>query len=316
MPIPAAMAAAIPAAAAQAITSIGGLIAGGSQNRRNIAFQREANAQNIAFQQQTNQQQMAFQREMYDLQRRHSLQDFTMQNEYNSPTSQMARLREAGLNPHLVYGNGATQTAAPVRSSSPSGGGLQAPNVHAPKVDNSYIQNALNLAPYFQMQNMALQADNLKQINTKLSAEAKLLSIKSINEALNTDYMKAKIRGADLKNILNETTQWAQQELAFLRNDKLKADIDFTQSSNVRADKLSTEQILRSAAERGLIHLKGQNLQQVTANEGVRNDLLKIERTIRNAGGNPNDPAWQRILIIMLAKSLKKLGVDVGVTPL
>ena len=33
-------------------------------------------------------------------------------NEYNAPTAQMARLREAGLNPNLVYGKGATATSS------------------------------------------------------------------------------------------------------------------------------------------------------------------------------------------------------------
>lgn len=37
-----------------------------------------------------------------------------MQNEYNKPINQMERLKEAGLNPNLVYSNGATTTAGPV----------------------------------------------------------------------------------------------------------------------------------------------------------------------------------------------------------
>lgn len=37
-----------------------------------------------------------------------------MQNEYNKPINQMERLKEAGLNPNLVYGGGATTTAGPV----------------------------------------------------------------------------------------------------------------------------------------------------------------------------------------------------------
>lgn len=39
------------------------------------------------------------------------------QNEYNKPINQMARLREAGLNPNLVYGN-----SADTLSAGPSGG--------------------------------------------------------------------------------------------------------------------------------------------------------------------------------------------------
>lgn len=42
------------------------------------------------------------------------------QNEYNKPINQMARLREAGLNPNLVYGNG----AGSLESASPSGGAM------------------------------------------------------------------------------------------------------------------------------------------------------------------------------------------------
>jgi hypothetical protein len=37
-------------------------------------------------------------------------QFWNMQNKYNTPQSQMARLKEAGLNPALIYGSGATNT--------------------------------------------------------------------------------------------------------------------------------------------------------------------------------------------------------------
>ncbi len=48
-----------------------------------------------------------WQEKMYGIQRQDSLADWAMQNEYNHPSSQMARLRAAGLNPNLVYGHGA-----------------------------------------------------------------------------------------------------------------------------------------------------------------------------------------------------------------
>ncbi len=37
---------------------------------------------------------------------------WNLENEYNKPVNQMARLKEAGLNPNLVYGSGATTLAA------------------------------------------------------------------------------------------------------------------------------------------------------------------------------------------------------------
>lgn len=48
-----------------------------------------------------------------------------MENEYNKPVNQMARLEEAGLNPNLVYGNGATSLGGSMGSvSQPTASGL------------------------------------------------------------------------------------------------------------------------------------------------------------------------------------------------
>ena len=53
----------------------------------------------------------------YLTQRKDTLSDWNMQNEYNSPSAAMERLRKAGLNPNLVYGDGnAIQSASPIKS--------------------------------------------------------------------------------------------------------------------------------------------------------------------------------------------------------
>lgn len=78
MPIPLALAAA-------AIPAITDLVNSGST--------RYTNAQNRAFSQQ-----------MYDRQRADALTDWDKQNKYNSPSQQMQRYKEAGLNPNLIYG--------------------------------------------------------------------------------------------------------------------------------------------------------------------------------------------------------------------
>lgn len=58
-------------------------------------------------------------------------------NEYNSPKSQMARLKEAGLNPNLVYGNGIKNV-----------GNSQLPKYNSPTADYSQVpanQTASNI---------------------------------------------------------------------------------------------------------------------------------------------------------------------------
>lgn len=90
---------------------IGALIAGGasllgsalgfgSQKKTNKANMELARYQN---EWQTQENEKAYQR---------NLQMWNLQNEYNSPTQQMARLRSAGLNPNLVYGSGVTGNSA------------------------------------------------------------------------------------------------------------------------------------------------------------------------------------------------------------
>lgn len=68
-----------------------------------IATQEDKHAQRRAFD--YNMQMAKYQNEV-------NLENWTRQNEYNSPSAQMERLKAAGLNPNLVYGGGSAQTAA------------------------------------------------------------------------------------------------------------------------------------------------------------------------------------------------------------
>lgn len=70
------------------------------------------------------------QRELMSLQNQYAIENFNRENAYNSPKEQMRRLREAGLNPALMYQNGAAGVsgniaapaapAAPMQSTTPA----------------------------------------------------------------------------------------------------------------------------------------------------------------------------------------------------
>lgn len=90
----------IGAAIAAGASILGGVLGSRSQKKTNDKNMELAKYQN-AWQAQENEK--AYQR---------SLQMWNLQNEYNSPTQQMARLRTAGLNPNLVYGSGVTGNSA------------------------------------------------------------------------------------------------------------------------------------------------------------------------------------------------------------
>lgn len=53
---------------------------------------------------------------MWERQRDNDLANWNRANAYNSPQSQMARFKEAGLNPHLIYGKGSSGNTTAMRS--------------------------------------------------------------------------------------------------------------------------------------------------------------------------------------------------------
>lgn len=82
------------AALISAGTSLSNSIIGAGQSRRNTVSQMKHN--------------MAQQKRAQDW----SLEMWHRQNQYNTPAEQMKRFKEAGLNPHLIYGQGDAGNAA------------------------------------------------------------------------------------------------------------------------------------------------------------------------------------------------------------
>lgn len=72
--------------------------------------------------------------------RQFNLKLWNMQNDYNTPKNQMARLAAAGLNPNLVYGSGSASVgnASPPAAASPVN--YRAPNIDLPSVVNVLAQ--------------------------------------------------------------------------------------------------------------------------------------------------------------------------------
>lgn len=82
---------------------------------------------------------------------------------YNSPAQQMQRLRDAGLNPNLVYGNGAVGNTS-----------SKTPEYNAPHVQSTIDPgNPVEiLSQYQNAQTQRLQQENLKQSATLIKAQA------------------------------------------------------------------------------------------------------------------------------------------------
>lgn len=75
---------------------------------------------------------------MYGQQRQDAMADWNMQNAYNDPSAQMARLQAAGLNPNLVYGSGSAANT----TTAPRGANAPTPRFQAPQVDPAGVVHA------------------------------------------------------------------------------------------------------------------------------------------------------------------------------
>lgn len=94
------------------------------------------------------------------------------QNEYNSPSAQMKRLKEAGLNPNLIYGsspaNAAGQAMTPGRSGPPQ----------AKAAQQSWINPFQGIEQFADFKLKQAQVDNLEQ-QTKVAAAEELYKLQA-----------------------------------------------------------------------------------------------------------------------------------------
>jgi hypothetical protein len=119
---------------------------------------------------------------MYGIQRKDALSDWDRQNAYNAPQQQMQRLKEAGLNPNMVYGKGTidNQTGA-VRSTDVKG---WQPDV--PKIDAQAIPQMLSA--FVDMEQKKVSTDNTRAATKVAEEQAKYISANRLKVLGETDY--------------------------------------------------------------------------------------------------------------------------------
>lgn len=143
-----------------------------------------------------NQRAFDFQREMFDKQGQRELQYWNMQNQYNSPQAQMKRLQEAGLNPNLVYGNGADAQSAKLSA----GAAPSAPSQRSEALDlQSVAQTALASQQLkANIDQTVAQTQAIKQ-NTAIGS-FELEAKKQLGQSTFTRALAAKVQNASMQD--------------------------------------------------------------------------------------------------------------------
>lgn len=150
-------------------------------------------------------------------------------NEYNSPTAQMTRLKQAGLNPNLVYGSGTV-----VGNSTATLPKYQAPRIEAPKDLGSNFMGVLS--QYENIKQQSAQTDLIKQNLKNAQIQESILNNQATKGGTENQFLSDYLtnRNRNLGNQVDLTGQNVvfNQLTKYLHRDgeKWKADNDFYQS--------------------------------------------------------------------------------------
>lgn len=253
----------------------------------------------------TSKKQRKWAEQQYEKQRQHALQDWNTQNAYNSPAAQMQRLKDAGLNPHLVYGNGADATSAAMPRNSDTGTW----NPEAPQMPEGMAQRSL--MNYYDTQFRQQQTDNLQVQRTLMEQQAIHTAAQTASTLAGT--AKTKVETETLSQLQQTTVEAARANL-----NKILLDSQYTSDENKRKQELHTgnlqslaQSIIKQRLDAAKTIQETNQIKQSVENMKLDQKLKEIEIEIRKKGGNPNDPYWQKKVIDFIEKGFGGLHAPV-----
>lgn len=180
--------------AASAIGAIGNFFTGGASARKQYQYQSK----------------------LMDKQNQQQIDFWKMNNEYNTPFNQRARLEQAGLNPDLMYGGSGNIGQSQMPSAASPGS--------APNVDYGSFSDNLRFA---------MQAQVMDAQVSKIEHENRLLAEQALNQAEQRELWAAQAKEAWLRaehqGIYNrhaDTRYFLENETRGFKNTLLGADVN------------------------------------------------------------------------------------------
>lgn len=180
--------------AASAIGAIGNFFTGGASARKQYQYQSK----------------------LMDKQNQQQIDFWKMNNEYNTPFNQRARLEQAGLNPDLMYGGSGNIGQSQMPSAASPG---SAPNVDYGSFSDNF--------------RFAMQAQVMDAQVSKIEHENQLLAEQALNQAEQRELWAAQAKEAwvraEHQGIYNrhaDTRYFLENETRSLKNTLLGADVN------------------------------------------------------------------------------------------
>lgn len=252
------------------------------------------NASNVIATSNANRRTREWNEKMLAQQRSWALEDWNRQNEYNSPAAQMQRFKDAGLSPHLIYGQ--TNTAAPVRSSDSKSMEYRVPQ---------FTKGTDVLAETQQIKLSEAQIDNLRQANKVQQQEALLKAAQTAETSMRT--ARTEFDLSQSQKLAQTSVEMAQAELENKLQEGYGRVKDFELKSQELEQRGKMNPLLQEQMQ-GILKLQGQQFDQVKLamkNEALRTPVLKLAAKLAERNVSPNDPFWLKIMQIFIYDFMK-----------
>lgn len=212
-----------------------------------------------------NNKNIEFAREQMNTQRQWALQDWDKQNAYNSPAATMQRLKDAGLNPNLVYGNGsAITTASPVRGVESAKATVQP----LPNVVDSMLRGFMAM---YDLQNTEAKTDNLKAQIELAKANARLALARTAGTHQQMSWLDER-KNFLLENLQQKNRNLHQQEVM---NDK-RIDYEAREDSRKSTRLVMDAQSLDMEKQRLAMDLKRGNMSIAQGGQAILESMQRV----------------------------------------
>lgn len=254
-------------------------------NKQNAQNVKETNEANMYM----NQQNLTYAKAMFDKQMAYDYEMWNKQNEYNSAKSQMARLKEAGLNPYVMMDGGSAGTA----------GSSTAPSYNQPSMLPAQAAQAQpilsNVGDEIGMiQGYKLASAQKDKVQAEASSEWQDANFKRTQQTLEVLQTLSKIHNLDadtkgkvLDNYFGGMTMDSRIKRAELDNDFVQAQTDLLKI-NKRLEEAKLPYVSREA--------------QARIDNVIQDTALKYQKTLSES----TNRAYTRKMIEKASQDIKE----------
>lgn len=231
---------------------------------------------------------------VYGQQRKDAMEDWMMQQEYNSPKNQMARFKEAGLNPNLIYGQ--TNEAPAVRSSEYHVSNRESPKWQSPDIASGIMSYQDITTKQAQTDNIKAMTDIAKQdlVNKALSGYSLALDnvIKSEDARIKPGLADSQLQAAKL------SVDKASKELEIMEQSKQIAlrDEQRRAASNAQSIREGYARIRQMEIQNAKTTAEKNKIEAEM--KGILNsqELQELDLKLKRMGIQPGDNMFFRVL--------------------